>query len=313
MAARRASAGLAIALASCVPNAPVIALPSLTASPPPTLSPSPSPSASALVLPEAVAWSRVRAIVPAAAPVITPTWLPSTISRATVAIEALDPRTPAYRVRYSGPLGSLVFEMGPSTIAGFGSLGVRVRGTSAVVSMAADPTTPAPKSVSWKERGYGYVIGASAGMGGDELMQTAWSVTSTTPAPRGPYPYARTKVGACSKPTMTAEDLVRRALELTTSGDADAVNDCFALELVEQSPAGFAGWATMGPLRDVSIRPLGTEGGRSDVGATWTFTRDVGGAWPPAGQPAFQVFTVGLEDGTPRVYELGTARAALPK
>jgi hypothetical protein len=48
-------------------------------------------------------------------------------------------------------------------------------------------------------------------------------------------------------PGMTAEELVRAPLALAASGDVDAVNDRFALELVEQSPRGLGGWATMGP------------------------------------------------------------------
>src|SRR5205823_3644902 len=97
-------------------------------------------------------------------------------------------------------------------------------------------------------------------------------------------PYVRTRVDACARLGMMAEELVRATLPLTANGDVDAVNDCFALELVEQRPRGLAGWATMGP-GDVQIRSAGMRSGRYDLGATWIFERDPDGVGIPAGEP----------------------------
>jgi hypothetical protein len=101
---------------------------------------------------------------------------------------------------------------------------------------------------------------------------------------------------------------VRRLLGFVGGGDRDAVLDCFSLELLGDLP-GYGEWANLPRASDFKPSPPSAIAGRFVIGASWLFARDPGGAWSP--QP-HHFFTLGLEDGSWRVYETATASIGLP-
>ena len=84
--------------------------------------------------------------------------------------------------------------------------------------------------------------------------------------------------------------------------------DCFSLELLGAQP-GYGEWADLPRASNIDVRSTAPLGGRVVIGAGWSFASDPGGAW---GAQAFQFFTLGLEDGSWRVYETGTTAYAPP-
>lgn len=261
---------------------------------------------------EAQAWAEVRSSL-LAVPIILPTWLPPSVDRTRVEIRELvrDPADPRYAIAYVAPSGAtILIALGPAPdIAGSG-YGMRVRNSGAVLSFPtslwSDLSTPALRRVRWVEGRYVLRI-ESERFTGEDLLHVAWSLDRTG-APASKNPYTRVKPGTCAARGAAPEETVQRLLSLVGAGDRDAVLDCFSLELLGDYP-GYGGWADLPRASDVKMQPPSELGGRFVVSAGWTFASDPGGAW---GQQAHQFFTLGLEDGSWRVYETGTAAYAPP-
>jgi hypothetical protein len=115
-----------------------------------------------------------------------------------------------------------------------------------------------------------------------------------------PKPLAPSKMGACSAPTSTTRAVIDRYLALSTSGDADAVRDCFAIGWRAQFPSqedGAARWATAGPVTSADIRLVDRTHGCDRYAVNWR-TRDA----------AFgNYMIVGMDGDRPRIVETGTA------
>lgn len=278
------------------------------------------PPASATVPPppaqlEAEAWAFVRSSLPAV-PIIVPTWLPPSVDRTRVEVRGVGygpqgPSAPTYRLAYVAPSGAtILFALGPeSDIPGSG-IGTRVRNTRAVLSFStslfSDPTTPAPRRVRWQEGPYVLRI-ESDRFTGEDLLHIAWSLDRTgAPAPKNLY--TRVMPGVCAAKGAAPEETVRRLLSSVGGADRDAVLDCFSLELLGDYPE-YGAWAQLPRASDLKLQPSSQTGGRFVVPASWTFTSDPGGAW---GRQAFQVFALGLEDGSWRVFETATGWYASP-
>ena len=140
---------------------------------------------------------------------------------------------------------------------------------------------------------------------GDDLLHIAWSLDRAGVPPL-PVPYTRTKIGACAPQAGTAEDTVRGYVRLLSSRDTDAIADCYALER----------WGQSGGLRpelpatnDFAVTGRGEVGGRTVLGASWTFASDPGGAW---NQKQHMFFYLGMDDGRWRIFETGTAAYGPP-
>lgn len=299
----------AIFFAACVPTvgAPV-ASPPLTAQAlrSGTLPPPPSPMATSsgtttIVAGEREAWAQIRALLPQGAPVAAPTWLPSMLDREhAVALR----RTDGYLVTYSGAGRSIEFGMGGTAPPdGQSGLGTRVRRSPAVLSFASilftDPSAPETRVIKWKEAGRDLWISSSSLPGGD-VLRVAWELDEAT-APRPTY--VRVKDGACAS-TTRPDATVARLMELIGSRDADAVLDCFALDV------GFANWATLPTTTDRMVRSAGEVGGRVETQATWRFTSEP--AFWTQGSIGNQFFQLGMEGGRWRVFAAGTAAFGSP-
>jgi len=254
----------------------------------------------------------VRSALPAV-PIILPTWLPSSVDRTRVEVRgigygptgaAADPR---YAVAYVAPSGAaIVIALGIEPDIGSSRIGTRVRNSPAVLSFNTSAPSDPTKRIRWRENGYELRVEAQ-GFSGDDLLHVAWSLDRTgAPTPKSPY--TRVSPGACAARGATADATVRQLLSLVGAGDRDAVMDCFSLELLGEHPE-YGGWAGLPRASDVKLQPSSDLGGRVVIAAGWMFASDPGGAW---GRQAFQVFTLGLEDGSWRVYETGTAMYAPP-
>ena len=265
-------------------------------------------------LSEAEAWSKVRATLKDV-PIIVPTWLPPSIDRSRVELRmghaGPGETDPLYEIRYlTSSDEAIVFALGPaSDVAGSG-FGTRVRNSRAVLSfdasLAADPTKRAPRRIRWQEGSHVLRIDTNS-FTGDELLRVAWSLDRTG-APPPATAYTRVKPGVCATGGAPPADTVRLLLGFVGGHDRHAVMDCFSLELLCELP-GYGDWADLPTTRNVTLQLPSALGGRSVIGATWTFNGDPGGAW---GQPAHQIFLLGLEDGVWRVYETATATISPP-
>jgi hypothetical protein len=222
-----------------------------------------------------------------------------------------NPADPIYRVAYVAPSGGTVlFALGPASDVPGSAIGTRVRNSPAVLSFSSslwsEPAKPAPRQIRWAEDRYVLSIG-SANFSGEDLLHIAWSLDQTgVPAPKNPY--TRVKPGVCAVRGAAPDDTVKHLLSFVGGADPDAVMDCFSLELLGAQP-GYRGWADLPRASDVDLRSTAPLAGRVVIGAGWSFASDPGGAWGPQ---AFQFFTLGLEDGSWRVYETGTAAYAPP-
>jgi len=272
-----------------------------------------SPGTGAAVAAEGDMWSKVRASVSDPVAVMTPTWLPAAVDRSVLNAVTSRGAGDSYEVGYgSASSAAVTFTMGATKPepAGPSGVGLKVRGHPTVLS--SDPgaysRSGLPKLLSWTEQGRHYGI-RSETLSGDDLMRIAWSMETERPSFR-PFPYARERVGTCSRPGMEADIVVRRLLSAVGSGDAATIADCFALEALESAPDAWRGWASLPRARDVVVRDAYWFGGRQIVAVSWTFERDPGGAWNPA---PFQFFMVGLDDDRLRVYDVWTAPASLPR
>jgi hypothetical protein len=261
----------------------------------------------ALAQPEANAWATVRSALPAV-PIILPTWLPASVDRTRVEVRGIGygPQGPAadprYTVAYVAPSGAaIIIGLGQESDIGASKIGTRVRNSPAVLSFGTMESSGPWKRIRWQENRYVLRI-ESDRFSGDDLLHVAWSLDGTG-APALKNPYTRVKPGACAAQAAAPEETVRRLLAFVGSGDRDAVMDCFSLELLGDTP-GYGGWADLPRTSDVNLRMSYELGGRVVVGAGWTFASNPGGAWGPQ---AFQFFTLGLEDGSWRVYEAATA------
>lgn len=58
--------------------------------------------------------------------------------------------------------------------------------------------------------------------------------------------------GQCTSPTTSGRELIDNYLGLTTSGDVDAVRDCFSRQRPEYA-AGNPAWATAGPITSATV------------------------------------------------------------
>jgi hypothetical protein len=276
-----------------------------------TIPPAPSPlptvtGTTTTTASEGDAWAQIRARLPRGTPVAAPTWLPAALDRERVVIGDVgaDPKDPRYVVTYSGGGRAVELGMGAGGPPDGGSgLGTRVRRSAATLtfptSLYADPLTPATRVVKWQEAGRVLWISSSTFSGGD-LLRIAWELDlGSAPAAR----YRRVKDGVCAS-TSTPEDTIDKLMSLVGSGDADAVLDCFALDV------GFANWATEPTTTDRTRRALGEVGGRVYVQAAWTFTSAP--AFWTQGSKASQFFQLGLEGGRWRVFEVGSAAYGSP-
>lgn len=290
---------LAVLVAACArPEAPV----SVTSTPTPAR------------LAESDAWSRVRTTLQGV-PIIHPTWLPPRIDRSGVELRmghaGPGDTNPLYEITYLTSSGETIrFALGPaSDVAGSG-IGTRVRNSSAVLSfdssLSSDPAKRGPRRIRWQEGPYVLRIDTDS-FTGDDLLHIAWSLDRTG-APAPATPYTRVKPGVCAIGGAPPEDTVRLLLSFAGGHDRHAVMDCFSVELLGERP-GYGDWADLPTTRNVTLQLPRALGGRSVIGATWTFTGDPGGAW---GQPAHQIFLLGLEDGVWRVYETATAMISPP-
>jgi hypothetical protein len=274
--------------------------------PPSTTTPAP------LQQTEADAWATVRAIHPGV-PIIVPTWLPASLDRTRVEVRLGHGRAgpaadPTYEVAYVAPGGaSLLIALGPTPDVrpGDSAIGTRVRNSrAALIYVDGWPLTSgavAMRRVRWVEGNHVLRI-ESDRFTGEDLLRIAWSLDRTgAPAPKNLY--TRAKPGTCAAQGAAPEETVRRLLVLVGAGDRDTVLDCFSLELLGDYP-GYGDWATLPRASDVKLSPPSAIAGRFVVGASWRFASDPGGAWGP--QP-HHFFTLGLEDGTWRVYETATA------
>jgi hypothetical protein len=275
---------------------------------PPASTTAPSPLQQA----ETDAWASVRAAHPGV-PIIVPTWMPPSIDRSRVEVRGIgfgpagtsDPR---YTVVYVASTGAtIVLALGPTpdVVTGDSAIGTRVRNSSAAMlyvgGWPASSDAVVTRKVRWVEGNHVMRI-ESDRFSGDDLLHVAWSLDPTgAPPPKNPH--TRAKPGVCAPRGGAPEQTVRSLIGLIGSGDRDAVLDCFALELLGEYP-GYYGWADLPRASDVKLQPSWDLGGRIVVGAGWLFTGDPGGAW---GQQAHQFFTLGLEDGSWRVYETATA------
>lgn len=281
--------------------------------------PTPSPVAAATaptapprVLAEAQAWAEVRSTMPGV-PIILPTWLPSSVERTRVEIRELvdDPAAPRYAVAYVAPNGAaILLALGPASDIPGSGVGTRVRNSSAALSFSSDlwsePSKPSPRRVRWVEGPYVLRIDSER-FTGEDLLHVAWSLDRTgAPAPKNPY--TRVNPGVCAARGAAPTETVQRLLGFVGGRDRDAVLDCFSLELLGDYP-GYGGWAELPRASDIKLQPPSDLGGRIVVAANWMFASDPGGAW---GQQAFQVFVLGLEEGSWRVYETGTAMYGPP-
>lgn len=250
---------------------------------------------------EREAWAQIRARLPQGAPVAAPTWLPAVLDREHVVVLS---RADGYLVTYSGDGRSIEFGMGGSPPPdGQSGIGTRVRRSAAVLrfppALFSDPTLREPRVVKWQEAGLQFWISSAAFSGGD-LLRVAWELDPTTaPAAR----YRRVKDGACASITKP-EDTIDKLLALIGSGDEDAVLDCFALDV------GSANWATFPTTTDRAQRTVGEVGGRHEIMATWSFTKEP--VFWTQGSKATQFLLLGLEGGRWRVFDVGTAPFGSP-
>jgi hypothetical protein len=275
--------------------------------PPPVSTTVPKP----LQQPEAEAWAMVRSALPTV-PIVLPTWLPPAVDRTRVEVRgigygplgpAADPR---YAVAYVAPSGAvMIIALGQESDIGISKISTRVRNSPAVLSFGTTQSSGPWKRIRWRENGYDLRIDSD--FSGDDILHVAWSLDRTgAPSPKNQY--TRVKAGACAAKGAAPEETVRRLLGFVGAGDRDAVLDCFSLELLGEYP-GYGDWAALPRASDVTLRPSMELGGRVVVGAGWTFASDPGGAWA---RQAWLFFTLGLEDGSWRVYEGGTGAYAPP-
>lgn len=260
---------------------------------------------------EAALWAQLRTQMPAGTPIAAPTWLPADVDRDHVELRELraDATDPRYTVIYTSTRGTIVFALGPATEVTGSGIGTLVRNSSATLTFPSqlfnDPGGRGDRRVRWTEQARVMRIDTAV-YTGDDLLHIAWSLDRTG-LPASPYPYVRTKVGACAKQSATPEDTVRTYIELLSSGDADALADCTALErlgssLGRQQPA-------LPRALDIAVRRVGEVGGRPQVVGSWTFVSEPGGPWSP--KPTL-FFTMGLEEGRWRIFESGTAAYGPP-
>src|SRR5688572_9186209 len=273
---------------------------------PPASTTAPSPLQQA----EADAWATVRSTHPGV-PMIIPTWMPPSIDRSRVEVRGIGigpapASEPLYRVVYLAPSGAtILFALGPESNVPGSGIGTRVRNSPAVLSfettLFSEPNKPASRRVRWQEGKHVLRI-ESDRFTGEDLLHIAWSLDRTgAPAPK--IAYTRAKPGVCAAKGAAPAETVRRLLAFVGAGDRDAVLDCFSLELLGDLP-GYGGWADLPRTSDATVPAPTDLAGRVWIPATWKFANDPGGAW---GQQAFQVFLLGLEDGSWRVYETATA------
>ena len=123
-------------------------------------------------------------------------------------------------------------------------------------------------------------------------------------APSPASPSATAAPGLCSNPRMTTQAVIERYFELSTSKDPRAVSDCFAAPYREhfvRNPTWdevITMWASAGPASGIQIMRVGDVVRGCDRYSV---------AVKMPNQSVAPFFTVGLESGTPRIFELGTA------
>jgi hypothetical protein len=100
---------------------------------------------------------------------------------------------------------------------------------------------------------------------------------------------------------------VRAYIELLSRRDLHALADCSALEWLGAHPGRQD--PVLPEARDIVVRRLGELAGRPQVAGSWTFASEPGGPWSM--KPNL-FFTMGLEDGRWRIYEIGTAAYGPP-
>jgi hypothetical protein len=253
----------------------------------------------------------VRSALPTV-PIVLPTWLPASVDRTRVEVRGIGngPTGPAadpqYRVAYVAPSGKvIIIALGQESDIGGSRIGTRVRNSSAVLSFGTVESSGPWKRIRWRENGYDLRIDSD--FSGDDLLHVAWSLDGAG-APALKNPYTRVKSGVCAAKGAAPVETVRRLLSFVGAGDRDSVLDCFSLELLGDYP-GYGGWSDLPRASSVDLQTPSGLGGRFVIGAGWTFASDPGGAW---GKQAHQFFTLGLEDGSWRVYETATAAYAPP-
>jgi hypothetical protein len=288
--------------------------PSVTATATAIATARPTPTPQPRVMAEAEAWAEVRSALPGV-PIILPTWLPPSVDRTRVELRELvrDPADPRYAIAYVAPTGAtVVLALGHASGIDGSGIGTRVRNSPAVLSFSqslwSEPHKPAPRRVLWVEDRYVLRVDSDR-FTGDDLLHIAWSLDRTG-QPALKYPYTRTKPGVCASHGAPPDATIRQLLTFVGNGDREAVLDCFSLEFVGQSPyPSIGGWADLPRASDFRLSPPSALAGRFVVSAGWLFARHPGGAW---NQDAHHFFVLGLEDGSWRVYEIGTAMYGPP-
>jgi hypothetical protein len=261
---------------------------------------------------ERTAWAQVRAKLPGA-PVAAPVWIPGVLDRnhPTIVSVAEYPADPGYVISYKGEGRAIEFGMGDiGPPEGESGIGTRVRRAPAVLrfpaSLFAEPTKAATRVVRWSEAGRSLWISSSTFTGGD-LLHVAWEL-DLVGAPPAAHPYQRVRDGACAS-AIDPGATIDRLMSLIGSGDKDAVLDCFALDLIDVSPA-FGNWSTLPKAIERAQQTVGEVGGRFQVNGIWTFASEPAG-WTQ-GIRASQFFQVGPDGGRWRVFEVATAGYGSP-
>jgi len=248
--------------------------------------------------------------MPPGVPIIEPTWMPLVFGSGgsqTSALLGSTPANSAYTVSYRAGRDMVTFTLGPLIpptpyAVGTSGLGMTVRRSPAVLRFPSDlfahPGGEGLRVVSWTEGAHTLRI-ESETISGDDLLHIAWSLDQTG-AP-GAAPAARAKPGACAD-AASPEVTARHLIALIGSHDRDALTDCFAREAEAVGYA--AGWADLPSATLDSLTSVEGAGGRSQLGVTWTFASDPGGAWNP--RPT-NFFLIGGDDGLWRVFAANTA------
>ena len=246
---------------------------------------------------EDAAWAAIRAALPGA-PSIRPAWLPNYVDRRTVAY-AVDGGS--YRVTYNvngGDRMAVRFGLGPLPPLGpapVSAIGIRVRGVPAAFEFPSNDFSRT--RIVWRESSAELAIEGGE-IRGDDLLQTAWALAPAAPlAPRA-------RVGSCAPDRAVPDQVVRRLFELATSGDADAVADCWSRDRVVEDSGGFAIWSKLGPTSELEIRYAPRVATRYWVSVTFTFARDPSAFQGPRKLVFYQV---GVEEGRWRIFESATA------
>ena len=132
--------------------------------------------------------------------------------------------------------------------------------------------------------------------------------TAATPTTASAPPSPGTSIpGQCSNPHGTTRAVIERYFQLSTSGDARAVSDCFANSW-RASSANFedasARWASAGPVLSLQSDLVDQAKGCDRYRVIAELANGARVSWSG---PKLQFYAVGPDGTTPRVFETSTA------